>query len=214
MSDAADGTLKGFKSSALLVAAVGAILLAGWVLKSAPSAAPAPASAALAPPAPTLGSSIAPELAPATPGSVEDEAPPPAAALATPAPTTAPPAPSAEATAVPATSTPVPPSSDPVLTRLATRASTDAARLARMKGRYTAQLLVACKVQTVDRLLTAGAGSTKLYVLPAQVHDDACFRVCFGSYGSAKDAAAAADLPKALRGTDRIGAVEIAKVLP
>jgi hypothetical protein len=75
-------------------------------------------------------------------------------------------------------------------------------------------LLVACKPETVDRLLGNAGGARGLYVLPVQVKDDACFRVCFGTYQTSKEAAAALDLPKALRGKDRIGAVEIAKVLP
>jgi hypothetical protein len=74
--------------------------------------------------------------------------------------------------------------------------------------------MVACKPETVDRLLGVASGSTRVYVLPASVNDDPCFRVCFGAYATSKEAAAAADLPKALRGKERIGAVEIAKVLP
>jgi len=197
MSDDVDGAGKGLKSSALLVAAVFAVLVAGWILKSPPSAAPEPAAALPSVLPPALGTSIVPEPVPPAPSQAVDEqsAPPPAdeapAFLAEPAPAPA----------------------DPVLTKLATRASSDAARLSRAKGRYTAQLLVACKPATVDRLLSASAGSTKLYILPAQVKDDPCFRVCYGDYATAKDAAAAADLPKALRGTDRIGAVEIEKVI-
>jgi hypothetical protein len=75
-------------------------------------------------------------------------------------------------------------------------------------------LLVACKPETVGRILDRGHGSTSLYVLPVQVKDDACFRVCFGAYATSKEAAAAVDLPKALRGKEKIGAVEIVKVLP
>ena len=103
---------------------------------------------------------------------------------------------------------------DPLLMTLATRAAADAGRLAKAKGRWTAQLLVACKPETVDRLLAASAGAGKLYVLPARVKDEACFRVCFGDYATPKDALAAEDLPPALRGKEKIGAAEIARVLP
>jgi septal ring-binding cell division protein DamX len=98
--------------------------------------------------------------------------------------------------------------------RLASRAEADCARLAKARGRFTAQLLVACKPETVERVLAASSGSAKLYLLPATVKGDACFRVCYGDYATAKDAAAAADLPAALRGKDKLGAAEIAKVLP
>jgi len=100
------------------------------------------------------------------------------------------------------------------LARLAKRAETDAARLSGTSQPWTAQLLVACKPETVERLLAASEGSPRFYVLPARVHESSCFRVCFGAYASAKDAAAAADLPPALRPTERIGAVEIVRVLP
>jgi septal ring-binding cell division protein DamX len=199
MSDDVNRAGKGFKSSAFLVAAVFAVLIAGWILKSEPSA--APERTTVPPPllAPTLGASISPELAPPAQAPVDEEVWT-EASTAEPAPAPLPPA--------------VPPPADSVLKQLALRASSDAGRLARAKGRYTAQLLVACKTETVERLLGASGGSPKLYVLPAQVKDDACFRLCFGSYPTAKDAAAAADLPKALRGADRVAAVEIAKVLP
>jgi hypothetical protein len=75
-------------------------------------------------------------------------------------------------------------------------------------------LVVACRPETVDRLLGTARGSTKVYVLPARVNDEACFRVCFGAYATSKEAALATDLPKALRGKDKVHAVEIAKVLP
>ena len=188
MSEAGNGEGKGFTSSALLVAAVALILVAGLLLKSdGPTAAlrPADDEASRASSIP-LGSAIAPEIPPPTP---EPEA-----------------APRIEAPPVPAT--------DPLVLKIATRAEGDCERLSKARGRYTAQLVVACKPETVDRLLSAAHESTKLYVLPAQVRDEACFRVCFGAYATSREAAAAADLPKALRGKDKIGAVEIAKVLP
>jgi septal ring-binding cell division protein DamX len=192
MSDEGTGAGRGFKSSLLLVGAVLAILVAGMFLKSN-GRNEARRTAAPADPPPLslpLGTTIAPELKPAD---AEEAAPKTPAAVAVAA---------------------APVAADPLVMALATRAEADCGRLAKDRGRFTAQLLVACKPETVDRLLVAAHGSTKLYVLPARVRDDACFRVCFGAYATSKEAAAAADLPKALRGKERIGAVEIAKVLP
>ena len=191
MSEERAGAGKGLLSGALLVTAVGAILLAGFLLRSSgrtePSSAPrAPAPASSLP----LGAEVAPET---------DDRPAPKPA------TSAPPAIREVAAAAPL---------DPLLMELATRAEADAGRLSKAKGPWTAQILVACKPETVERVLEASAGSGRLYVLPARVKDEACFRVCFGDYATSKDAAAAADLPQALRGKDKIGAAEIARVLP
>lgn len=190
MSEETNGAGKGFVSSALLVAAVAAIMVAGMFLRSSgPAEAVRPAAGPAAPaPLLPLGSTIIPELTPAAP--------------ALPAETE------------PRTETRLARAVDPLVVKLATRAEGDCGRLSKARGRFTAQLVVACKPETVDRLLSAAHGSTKLYVLPVQVHDDACFRVCFSTYATSKEAAIAADLPKALRGKEKIGAVEIAKVLP
>jgi septal ring-binding cell division protein DamX len=185
MSDERTGTGKGLLSSALLVAAVGAILLAGLVLRTdgRTELPPAPPEAA-APAAIPLGSEVQREP--------EPEAPPPPVlkeiAVESPA--------------------------NPLLMTLATRAQSDSERFSSARGRWTAQLLVACKAETVERLLAVAQGASKLYVLPARVKDEACFRVCFGDYATPKEAAAAADLPAALRGKERIVAAEVAKVLP
>ena len=200
MSTSGKESGKGLTSSALLVAAVLLILVAGMFLRSGGRneilSETASASAPL--PALPLGAAVAPESQPAT---LEETAPPPEAV---PAPVRAAPA-KATLPALPA---------DPLVVNLATRARADCGRLAGLRGRFTAQLIVACKPETVDRLLAAAPASTRIYVLPASVNDDACFRVCFGDYPTLKDAAAAADLPKTLRGKEKIAAVEIAKVLP
>jgi septal ring-binding cell division protein DamX len=47
-------------------------------------------------------------------------------------------------------------------------------------------------VETVERFLDRAPTSSRLYLLPADVKGQACFRVCFGSYPSADAAAAAA----------------------
>jgi septal ring-binding cell division protein DamX len=174
------------------VAAVAAVMVAGMLLRNddpqpVPPAAAAPAAAEALP----LGSALTPELSQVE--AIE----------------------AVEAVKAPPRDEPVPAAQlDPVLSKLATRAEADCGRLAKARGRWTAQLLVACKPETVDRVLANARGSRDLYVLPAHVNEDACFRVCFGTYATSKEAAAASDLPKALRGKDKIGAVEIAKVLP
>jgi septal ring-binding cell division protein DamX len=197
MGEEQSGAGKGFMSSALLVAAVGAIMLAGMLLRSDGRTEPEPSSPAPAPQSLPLGSEIAPEpasrIAPARPETLKAVEPPPRVE---------PPQPSAV------------PAPDPVVMKLARRAEADSGRLSKARGRWTAQLLVACKPDTVERLLASASGSNKIYVLPARVKDDACFRVCFGDYATPKEAAAAADLPRALRGKDKIGAAEIARVLP
>lgn len=191
MSTSGKESGKGLTSSALLVAAVAAIMVAGMFLRSAGRNEVLPEAARAAAPVLSLplGAPVAPETQP-----IET----------VPAPAKAPPAKAFVPERPP----------DPLVVNLATRARADCGRLAQARGPFTAQLIVACKPETVDRLLGAAAGTSKIYVLPASVNDDACFRVCFGDYPTSKEAAAAADLPKALRGKERVGAVEIAKVLP
>jgi septal ring-binding cell division protein DamX len=191
MNKEANEEPKSFASSVFLVAAVASVMVAGMFLRSeAPHEAPPPVAAAPTAAALPLGSTITPELPPPIPPTAEPPEAPAAAEVETPEDV------------------------DPVLVRLVARAQDDCARLGKARGRWTAQLLVACKPETVDRLLATAGAVKDLYVLPAQVRDESCFRVCFGSYATSKDAASAVDLPKALRGKEKIGAVEVAKVLP
>ena len=204
MSDEREDSLRGdssgrtgggkeLASSALLVAGVVAILIAGFVLKAGRTVDPPEATPAEV----LLGATITPETA------APESAP-------APPPSPAPLSPSRLTPAAPAvTSGPA----DPTFDKLARRAAADLARVAAIREPWTAQLLVACRVETVERVLAASKGATKLYVLPAEVHGDACFRICWGAYKGAKDAAAATDLPRELRGRERVGAVEIAKVI-
>jgi len=212
MSDEREETLRGgsasgtggwreFASSALLVGAVLTILAAGFLLKTERTADPGTPSPAEAPAEILLGSTITPEVA--TPESA-----------VAPTPTSAPALEPPEAPARPAAA-PADPSvtADPLFEKMANRAGADLARIATARNAWTAQLLVACRLETVDRVLAASKGAATLYVLPVEVHGDACFRICWGAYKTAKDAAAAADLPKALRGKESVRAVEIAKVI-
>lgn len=95
----------------------------------------------------------------------------------------------------------VPPAARETTTHgLASRAASDARRLAKGGGVFTLQLLVACKEETVERYLNRAAGSSSLYLLPASVKGQSCYRVSFGSYASAQEAAAAASgVPSELR---------------
>jgi len=187
MSEEGNAEAKGFTSSAFLLAAVAAIMVAGMFLRSGdPKQVLQPAEGAASPALSLpLGTTITPELAPVAPTET-----------------------------VPRTETTLDLVADPLVVKLATRAEGDCGRLSKARGRWTAQMVVACRPETVDRLLGTASGSTKVYVLPARVNDEACFRVCFGTYATSKEAAIAADLPKALRGKDKVHAVEIVKVLP
>jgi septal ring-binding cell division protein DamX len=204
MSKEANEGPKGFASSVFLVAAVAVVVVAGMFLKTEPPHAlpPSPALTRPATPLP-LGTTVTPEAPAPEPAGAQPVEPQTVEAQTVEAP---PGAPLAEP--------PKAPAADPLVQKLADRAEVDCARIAKAGGRWTAQLLVACKPETVERLLGNAGGSRGLYVLPVQVKDEACFRVCFGTYATSKDAANASDLPKALRGKEKIGAVEIAKVLP
>ena len=142
---------KSLLSGALLVAAVGAILLAGLILRTSGRTEPVtqPRTAAPAAALP-LGSEVAPEID-------EPETPP-----------SPPPAPSPRPVIRDIAKEP---QLDPLLMKFATRAEADAGRLSKAKGRWTAQLMVACKPETVDRVLAAGAGAPKLYLIPARVNE-------------------------------------------
>jgi len=202
MSKEADGEGKGVLPSAFLVTAVAVVMVAGMVLRTdGPRDLPSTAGPSSPPVSLPLGSTVAPDPTPA--------------ALVEPVETVEPPGIVAPVeTDPPSDRGPEAESADPLLVKLAARVEGDCGRLAKFRGRWTAQLLVACKPETVDRMLGTAQGSSTLYVLPAHVNDDPCFRVCFGVYATSKEAALAADLPKALRGKEKIGPVEIAKVLP
>lgn len=194
MSTEGNGDGKGVMPSAFLLAAVVLVMVTGRVLKTdvSRSLARAPGPASPAPSLP-LGSTISPEFSPVAPSAID-------------------PATEVEQEPV-AESTPAE-TADPLADKLAARVEVDCGRLAKSSAPWTAQLLVACKPETVDRILGMAQGSNSLYVLPVQVKGDACFRLCYGTYQTQKNAALAADLPRALRGKERIGAILIAKVLP
>jgi hypothetical protein len=71
-------------------------------------------------------------------------------------------------------------------------------------------VLVACKPEGVDRVL-ANARVARPLPAPRAREEDACFRVCYGTY--ATSGGAAVNLPRRSQ-QGQIGAVEIVKVLP
>jgi len=187
-------------SSTLLIVTTVAILVTGFVLRSGPLH-EQPADAGALPPATAAPAGTAPEAPPLSEPAVApvEQAPPPIEP---------PPAPVRKAASV----TPVP--ADPHLAGLADRALAYADRIRRASGSWTAQVVVACKAETVSRCVSSAKGSPKLYVLPTELNGSSCFRVCWGAYATAKDAAACRDLPPGLRSAGPVRSVEIAKVLP
>ena len=110
-------------------------------------------------------------------------------------PATSPPAPSAEQIAPPTTS------ASPeggALTDLARRATVDFRRLPRDEA-WMLQLAAICDAANVERLVQQVA-DRELHVLPVEIKDRACFRVCWGPFTSRAQALAAADgLPAPIR---------------
>lgn len=192
--------------SSLLVGATAAILGAGALLRSGPEREhPAPAQALASPAAIRIE---APPVAP-PPGTA---APAPPAATPSPARSSSP---ARAASPRPAAPAPVPaPVPASTVRSLARRTATDVARIGRARGRWTAQVLVACHPENVTRLLGKVDAGAPLYLLPVEVNGEACFRVCWGAYASRAEAARTRDLPVALRGGERVRPVEIVKVLP
>ena len=177
------GSAGALASSAVLIVSVVVVLGLGRALQTSPDA-----SAETPRPAPTT----LPPL-PLAAG-VDSEPPPPVLA---PLRETAPrPAAPAE---------PLPP--------LAARAAADLTRLAAHRGSWTAQVLLACKIETVERLLDRQPQAAELFVVPVEFRGESCFRVCWGAYASAKDAAAAADRPASLLG-EPVRAIQVEEALP
>lgn len=87
--------------------------------------------------------------------------------------------------------TPPPPRHEEPPKGLAARAASDARKLAKSGNAFTVQLLLACKEDTVERYLRRDAGAP-LFLLPASVNGQSCFRVSYGSYATLQEAAAAA----------------------
>ena len=86
------------------------------------------------------------------------------------------------------------------VSRLARRVMEDVDRLESSGDAWTAQIGVYCDHQRVTDLVQAHGKNPKLYVLPVLLDERACFRVCWGHYGTHDGAAGSRDLPAEFRG--------------
>ena len=91
-----------------------------------------------------------------------------------------------------------PPEAEATVAGLAGRAQADLRRASETPGAWTLQLVVACQEEGVQRLLDAGDGDDRLYVLPREVGGRPCWAVTWGAF-STEAAAAAASPPASLR---------------
>ena len=94
---------------------------------------------------------------------------------------------------VPATGT-----ADPDGDDIEDRAREDARRLAASGDEWTLQVMVTCVPETPERLLRKLRGDPRLYLLPVLYNDEACLRICWGSFSTREAAAARRGLPAAL----------------
>ncbi len=83
--------------------------------------------------------------------------------------------------------------------RLTRRAQADAGRLSRASDEWTAQLGLFCDPARVRELFEQFGDLASFHILPSVHRDQACFRICWGQYGTAAEAKAAGDLPESLR---------------
>lgn len=180
----------------VLLVTVIAILGAGAVLRSD---SPGPASSAEQAPRPSV---LSRESAPPAPRAADAVDGPlsttdamigrPSAPLSEPlpAPRVAPPAPPARPT----------PSPEPAGDDLQRRSAADVRRLTRHSGEFTAQIAVACSPDNLRGLLRRSAGADRFFLVAAPELGASCYRVCWGTYATAKEASSAADLPASVRG--------------
>lgn len=84
------------------------------------------------------------------------------------------------------------------LGRLVTRAERDHGRLVSAGSGFTLQLAAVCEPDNVQRWLAQAASDPRLYLLPAMLGGQPCFRLCYGHYAS-REQALQADVPARLR---------------
>jgi len=149
----------------------------------------------------------------------EKSAPLPARETKPPAPAARPAPPPTSAAAEQSTTPPAiaeaPSRPAPAGTDLDRRAMQDVERLSRERARFTAQVAVTCKPENTRRILQRAAGTSRLYLVPMPERGDSCYRLCWGLYPSAKEAARATDLPAFLRdGGGKPAAKSVVELLP
>lgn len=134
------------------------------------------------------------------------------------------PEPRAEIAVAPASSDPVPevepppPAPPPPVpsgpaSRMAERAMRDARRLASGGGNWTAQLAVLCEPSGAEAFVVRAGDDARVYVLPAELGDRSCFRVCWGRFSSESEARSAA-IPSGLAEGAKPAPRRVAEVLP
>ena len=188
-------------STGILLAAVLAILTAGGLLRADKTA----------PSSPVREREIASQASPRLPAPARPE--PATAPDAGAAPVDAPAASSAFRSAPTAAPAPAPPA--PAGGDLDRRAERDLLRLSRSRGSFTAQVLVTCKPDNTKRILQKAGGSDRLFLLPLPDRGPTCYRVCWGIYGTPKEAEAASDLPAfLLQGGGHPGAKAVQDLAP
>jgi septal ring-binding cell division protein DamX len=82
---------------------------------------------------------------------------------------------------------------------LGRRVERDLQRIAAHRASYTLQISVACDPKNARQLLVDSDGDDRFYLLPVQLNERACFRICWGIYPDRSTAEKANDMPAALR---------------
>lgn len=108
---------------------------------------------------------------------------------------------------------PPPPIPSGPASRMAERAMKDARRLASGGGDWTAQLAVLCEPSGAEAFVVRAGDDARVYVLPAELGDRSCFRVCWGRFSSESEARAAR-IPSSLRDGAKPAPRRVAEVLP
>jgi hypothetical protein len=80
---------------------------------------------------------------------------------------------------------------------MAERTMRDARRLASAEGDWTAQIAVLCDPAGAEAFVLRAGDDARLYVLPAELGDRPCFRICWGRFSSEAEARSA-EIPRGL----------------
>lgn len=88
---------------------------------------------------------------------------------------------------------------DEELDGLAQRLQDDVARLRRVSDEWTTQLGLFCDPLRARELFDRFGDLAAFHILPSLHGDRACYRICWGQYGTAAEAKAARDLPQSVR---------------
>ncbi len=103
---------------------------------------------------------------------------------------------------------------DETLETLAQRARTDTGRLRATADPWILQIAAVCDPANAEKALVAAGADHRLHLLPALIGDDPCFRICWGPYRTAEDAARADDLSPSVRVLGQPQARRVTELLP